>query len=737
MVAVVESMKMETSLVAPFRGRVRHVLAGPNVHVAAHAPLLQLEPIDGTAPRRGDGRADLVLGARATRRLRRSSAARTSTARMGGARLRRRRRRGRADRRPTCTASARTCWPATRRSSRVSTACSRSSRTCGRSPGRAGRRGGRGRAGAQPAGAPVCLLALARRAGRGPPGRATPTQLRRALRHYGVESLDRTPALEEACYRLFLAQQRAATAQGAVLAILDRRLEQAETLAGVATPDFREALDGLAAATDGRDPVVADLARQVRFALLRRAGDRRRARRGLRRSGRRPGRARGATPSAPTATRGWPPSSPARSRSLRRSPAAWRTRRRPLRACCWRRPRAASTACARSRRSPRRPSTATGSSPRATSTKGGPATSRRRSWTWPSCPVAPRRRSPRGPRAARRRAGRRGLLRPWTPPARPPSSPSGFARCSPASRCPERAPHRRRRYGTRARPGAVRDDVAHLPPERRRPGRGRAAARPAPDDVPPPAAGAAVGVRARAAARRRGRLPVPRRRAREPEGRAAVRAGRGARPHAAARRRRARRRAARARAHARAGARGDPPLPGPPQAEPPAPVEPHPAARLAADRPDAGGDPCARRSASPRRPPAWASRWCSSTAGCARPTGRERERVLRLFTPAGRGVVVEVDAPPTRAAAAARRGSAADRSPRAAADCCTRPRSSSCSPRPATKRPTPGQPAGAFIEHDLDDDGRLVPVDRPPATQPGRDRRRRCCATSPSATPRA
>jgi acetyl/propionyl-CoA carboxylase alpha subunit len=44
-VAVVESMKMETSLTAPFRGRVRQVLASPNVHVAAQAPLLRLEPL--------------------------------------------------------------------------------------------------------------------------------------------------------------------------------------------------------------------------------------------------------------------------------------------------------------------------------------------------------------------------------------------------------------------------------------------------------------------------------------------------------------------------------------------------------------------------------------------------------------------------------------------------------------------------------------------------------------------
>ena len=49
-VAVVESMKMETSLTAPFRGRVREVLAGANVQVPAQAPLVRLEPLgDATA----------------------------------------------------------------------------------------------------------------------------------------------------------------------------------------------------------------------------------------------------------------------------------------------------------------------------------------------------------------------------------------------------------------------------------------------------------------------------------------------------------------------------------------------------------------------------------------------------------------------------------------------------------------------------------------------------------------
>ena len=39
--------------------------------------------------------------------------------------------------------------------------------------------------------------------------------LSRALAHYGVEGLERTAALEDAAYRLFLSQQRAATAREA------------------------------------------------------------------------------------------------------------------------------------------------------------------------------------------------------------------------------------------------------------------------------------------------------------------------------------------------------------------------------------------------------------------------------------------------------------------------------------------------------------------------------------------
>ena len=45
-VAVLEAMKMESSLTAPHRGRVRQVFVGENVHVGPQLPLLALDAIE-------------------------------------------------------------------------------------------------------------------------------------------------------------------------------------------------------------------------------------------------------------------------------------------------------------------------------------------------------------------------------------------------------------------------------------------------------------------------------------------------------------------------------------------------------------------------------------------------------------------------------------------------------------------------------------------------------------------
>ena len=53
--AVLEAMKMEMQVVAPFSGRVRQVMAIPNVQVDTGAPLLQIEPVAGGRHGRGRG----------------------------------------------------------------------------------------------------------------------------------------------------------------------------------------------------------------------------------------------------------------------------------------------------------------------------------------------------------------------------------------------------------------------------------------------------------------------------------------------------------------------------------------------------------------------------------------------------------------------------------------------------------------------------------------------------------
>jgi len=89
-------------------------------------------------------------------------------------------------------------------------------------------------------------------------------RLAKVLAHYGVHSFERTEALEEAVFRIFLAQRRAASDVAVVTAILRRWLvepppgEDLKYAAG-------EALEHLVEATQLRFPVVGDLARSVVF----------------------------------------------------------------------------------------------------------------------------------------------------------------------------------------------------------------------------------------------------------------------------------------------------------------------------------------------------------------------------------------------------------------------------------------------------------------------------------------
>jgi acetyl/propionyl-CoA carboxylase alpha subunit/acetyl-CoA carboxylase carboxyltransferase component len=236
-VAVVESMKMETSLVAPFRGRVRRVLVGPNVQVGAQEPLLQLDP-DGDEGEAAAGQGERIQfapddsgePADAIERLRWRilgyDGETVDPAALDGeprelARLLSLYADIRAISRPRHDDEADVGSPLEHLHEYLRSLD------------------------AEAEGLPAAFVA----------------QLERALAHYGVTGLERTPALEDACYRLFLATERAAAAQPAILAVLDRLLERPQP----GDEELRAALDELVSATAGSDAVLCDLAREVRF----------------------------------------------------------------------------------------------------------------------------------------------------------------------------------------------------------------------------------------------------------------------------------------------------------------------------------------------------------------------------------------------------------------------------------------------------------------------------------------
>jgi acetyl/propionyl-CoA carboxylase alpha subunit/acetyl-CoA carboxylase carboxyltransferase component len=269
-VAVVEAMKMESSLTAPVRGRVKRVLVGENEHVAAQAPLLALEPVDGDRPRPPGDRlslaqhavaADPVAPERCHENLRRMEWLVLGYD-IGAAEVNR----TIADLHGQCAdplACDPSLVPGEHRLLRMF------ADLLALSASRHSEEDAESELLKSPEEHLHAWLRSLDAEVEGLPPRFV-VQLRRALAYYGIESLERTPALDEACHRLFLAGQRAEVARAAIVAILDRRLEDAVQLAGQPDDirmgdDFREALDRLVVALEGRDPVAADLARQVRF----------------------------------------------------------------------------------------------------------------------------------------------------------------------------------------------------------------------------------------------------------------------------------------------------------------------------------------------------------------------------------------------------------------------------------------------------------------------------------------
>jgi acetyl/propionyl-CoA carboxylase alpha subunit/acetyl-CoA carboxylase carboxyltransferase component len=89
-------------------------------------------------------------------------------------------------------------------------------------------------------------------------------RLGRVLRHYGVDSLERTPELERAVFRVFLAGQRSAPEVQVAVALLRRWLAGPPPQPPL-DATARDILDRVVFATQLRFPLVGDLARSVRF----------------------------------------------------------------------------------------------------------------------------------------------------------------------------------------------------------------------------------------------------------------------------------------------------------------------------------------------------------------------------------------------------------------------------------------------------------------------------------------
>ncbi|HEY7215516.1 MAG TPA: carboxyl transferase domain-containing protein [Thermoanaerobaculia bacterium] len=88
-------------------------------------------------------------------------------------------------------------------------------------------------------------------------------KLERALAHYGVSRLGRSPELEEGLFRIVISNRRLARQVPPVLAVLEGWLDGDEAAGGPAA--LRELLDRLIAETQGSEPAVHDLAREVRY----------------------------------------------------------------------------------------------------------------------------------------------------------------------------------------------------------------------------------------------------------------------------------------------------------------------------------------------------------------------------------------------------------------------------------------------------------------------------------------
>ena len=262
--AILEAMKMEMEVVAPFSGQVRRVLTIPNVQVDMGAPLLQIDPATSQADN-GEGKR-VVL---------RASTTVTSKDEMTPGRCRQ----SLAELRQFVLGFDVELARTARLFSQWSRACPAESDDLRRSeeeileifvdvcalfqrqPAWDDPAGGEGSS------SEIYLFSYLRTIethGEGLPP-AFVDALRRALSHYNVTTLDRSPQLEESLFWIYKSHQRMEQLVAPIIVLLERRLQHIGVLLPYADDSFRSLLDRLTCLTDGVFPAVSDMAREVRY----------------------------------------------------------------------------------------------------------------------------------------------------------------------------------------------------------------------------------------------------------------------------------------------------------------------------------------------------------------------------------------------------------------------------------------------------------------------------------------
>ena len=261
---VLEAMKMEMPVVAAFAGRVKQVMVIPNVQVGTGEPLVQIDP---ASSEQAESPAERVI-------FRPWHAGATETASIA-------RGCGEAldelhqlmlgfDVNPKDVARAIAGWKESCKTDRTQARaaeehilssfvdiCSLFQRDPEVNH----------RASAEAPGSEAYLLLYLRMLETGGEGlpHAFVAALRRALAHYGVSSLERSPQLEESLLWIYKSHQRAEQQVAPVLAILERWLAEVQSADAQPPDSLRVLLERLIAVGRRTYPAIGDLARELHY----------------------------------------------------------------------------------------------------------------------------------------------------------------------------------------------------------------------------------------------------------------------------------------------------------------------------------------------------------------------------------------------------------------------------------------------------------------------------------------